>query len=130
MKTNAFLIVSLLGMAFGCSDGGDGSLPVAGTVKFADGKPVTGDTATMIFQPITTGKSAAATINPDGSFEAMTEKPGDGMQPGEYKVVLNVFQNYRDQILGVPEEYADAASTPLTAIIDADNFRFDFVVEP
>jgi hypothetical protein len=123
------LLPLVFAVAVGCESASQQPILVTGTVKFADGKPVTGESTTVVFQPISNGRPASATIKPDGSFEAMTEKPGDGMHPGEYKVVLNVFKNYREQTFGVPERYADVATTPLTATVDADTKHFDFVVE-
>lgn len=125
----SLLIVGIMGAALGCADG-DEALQVTGTVKFADGSPVTGESGTVAFHPAGEGKAASGAIEPDGSFAAMTKLPGDGMQPGDYKVTLHVFKNYREQILAVPERYADEAATPLEASVDSDNDHFDFVVEP
>jgi hypothetical protein len=122
------LILSFLCAAVGCADS-DESLQVTGTVKLADGSPVTGESGTVAFHPAGEGQAASGAIQPDGSFEAMTKRPGDGMQPGDYKVTLHVFKNYREQTLAVPERYADETATPLTATVDADNTHFDFIVE-
>lgn len=114
----------------GCGSGGNELLPVTGTVKNADGSPVTGEIARVVFHPTGGQSPASATIEADGSFEAMTNQPGDGMAPGPYKVVLNVLKDYRANIVGVPQKYADASSTPLTITVDEGNTHFDLVVEP
>jgi hypothetical protein len=123
------LLLSTLSTAIGCG-AGDEAIQVTGTVKFADGSPAVGETGTVVFHPIAEGKSANAAIGSDGSFEAMTEKPGDGMRPGAYKVTLHVFKDYRAQTLAIPEKYAEVSTTPLTATVDEDHKHFDFVVEP
>ncbi|HEX6960494.1 MAG TPA: carboxypeptidase-like regulatory domain-containing protein [Lacipirellula sp.] len=114
----------------GCGGSGEGMLPVTGTVKNADGSPVTGEVARVVFQPTDGRQAASASIESDGSFAAMTQTPGDGMAPGQYKVVLNVLKDYRANIIGVPQEYADASTTPLTITVDEGNTHFDLVVEP
>jgi hypothetical protein len=125
----AILCACVFCLSVGCGNSGDGLLAVDGTVKNADGTPVTGEIALVVFHS-TDGKSASAAIQPDGSFEAMTKTPGDGMRPGDYKVVLNVLKDYRMHVLGVPKVYSEASTTPLSATVDADHTHFDFVVEP
>jgi len=123
-----FSIVLVMCGALGCGSV-DEALQVGGTVKFADGSPVTGESATVVFMPTTSGQGASGSIEPDGSFELMTKQPGDGVQPGQYKVVLKVFKNYREQILAVPEKYGDETITPLEATVDEEHTHFDFVIE-
>ncbi|MBA3481582.1 MAG: hypothetical protein H0T51_07185 [Pirellulales bacterium] len=122
------LLLGALTVSLGCGDGG--TVPVTGTVKNADGSDLQFESGLVVFEPMDEGKAASGAVEPDGSFVMMTETPGDGVAPGNYKVVLNVFKNYREQELSVPETYANAATTPLTARVDADNNHFDFVVEP
>ena len=127
----AWLVLPILG---GCSSTGEGMFPVSGTVKFADGSPVTGEPASIVFVPNPqsdnrSSKSASGTIEPDGSFRLMTNDPDDGAYPGDYQVVLKVWSDYRNQKLAVPEEYGEPTSTPLSATINADQTTFDFTVE-
>jgi hypothetical protein len=35
----------------------------------------------------------------------------------------------RDQVLAVPDQYGDVATTPLEATVDADHTHFEFTVE-
>ena len=119
-----FAAVALLGC-----QGDGGAVQVSGTLKYVDGSPVTGESPLIIFEPVSDGRVANGSIQPDGTFELYTTKPGDGVQPGHYKVVLKVFKNYRDQSLAVPENYADASTTPLEATVDDDHAHFDFVVK-
>jgi hypothetical protein len=75
------------------------------------------------------GRAASGAIEDDGSFTLMTQQPGDGVAPGDYKVVLKVWKDYRRQIPAVPQKYTDAATSPLEATVDDDHVEFDFVVE-
>lgn len=127
------MLSGLVAVTTGCGSGG-GNVQVTGTVKNADGTPVAGEVATLAFQPTGTGsdagKPASGTIEPDGSFQLMTTRPGDGVAPGSYKVVLQVWKDYRSKTPAVPAEYTEAATTPLTAEVTAEQRHFDFTVEP
>jgi hypothetical protein len=59
----------------------------------------------------------------------MTENPNDGVAPGDYRVVLKVWSDYRAQKLAVPQEYTDPATTPWRTTVDADHVEFRFTVE-
>ena len=60
----------------------------------------------------------------------MSIQPGDGALPGEYKVVLTVWQSYTGQESVVADEYTDASNTPLSAVIrEGEPNHFDFVVK-
>lgn len=124
------LLLGALTVLLGCGDAGE-NVPVTGTVKNADGSDLSFESGLVVFEPTTDeGKAASGAVEPDGSFLMMTETPGDGVAPGNYKVVLKIWTSYRGQVPAVPEQYTDAATTPLTATVDVDNDRFDFVVEP
>jgi hypothetical protein len=122
------VVLALLG-PLGCNRS-DGTVQVTGSVKYADGAAVTGESPLVLFEPVdANGKAASGSIKADGTFDLMTVKPGDGVKPGAYKVVLKVFKNYRAQTLAVPDRYGDAATTPLDATVDSGHTHFDFVVE-
>ena len=132
--SNVCYMVFGLVLLAGCSGKDSPTLRVTGTVKYADGEAVQGEMANIVFQPDQAAgqvpaKSATGVIEPDGSFELMTQSPGDGAYPGGYKVVLQVWENYREQTPGVPSQYTSAATTPLQATVSADSRTFDFVVE-
>ncbi len=132
-KTVGWYVVLL--MAFvGCSDTGVGMLPVDGTVAFTDGKPVVGEMATIVFHPEGSAsegptKSASGQIDAEGKFQLMTKKPNDGAYPGDYKVVLQVWSNYRQQKSAVPQLYTNQQTTPLTATVSPDKTSFDFSID-
>lgn len=128
------LIVAAVWMA-GCGGGDGGALEVTGVVTNADGTPIPSEGGMVLFQPTTTGESSSAKhatggVKPDGTFTMMTRTPGDGIQPGQYKVVLQLWKNYSKQELAVPKKYGDATTTPLEATVDGDHTHFEFKVEP
>jgi hypothetical protein len=69
----------------GCS----GKYPVRGTVTYDDGTPV--NKGLVVFERVDGGPpvTARGQIQPDGRYELSTDKPGDGVPPGKYKVLLN-----------------------------------------
>ncbi len=74
-----FLVVFVL-----CLTGCGNKAKVTGTVKFADGKPLTVGTVNF-----TDGTNLfRGEIQSDGTFEMRTFKPGDGVLKGTYKVYL------------------------------------------
>ena len=63
--------------------------PVHGTITLEDGSPLT--KGLVIFERVEGGPALTArgNIGPDGRFELSTERPGDGVPPGRYKVSIN-----------------------------------------
>ncbi len=83
--TVAAALVLLVGSA-GC---GRRMSPVHGTVTLEDGQPLT--RGMVIFEGEQDGVPVMARgeIRPDGSYQLSTEKPGDGVPPGKYRVHIN-----------------------------------------
>ena len=79
----------LFGMCFAAAGCGSGYYPVRGTVTLSDGKPLS--KGLVIFNPVDTkgAVSARGNIQPDGTFELSSAKPGDGVPVGKYKVIIN-----------------------------------------
>jgi hypothetical protein len=123
-------LVALACLCAGCGKGGEGGLlPVTGVVKNADGSPLKFESGNVLFQSTTGAKSATGAVQPDGTFIMMTQQPGDGVESGSYKVLLQLWENYRSGKSAVPEKYGDAATTPLEATVDSDHTKFEFTVE-
>ncbi len=84
----ALMAVGCLTFVAGCGGGG-----ARGKVKgkvVAGGQPVTG--GQLQFAPVAEGAgegatNAIGTVKPDGTFELMTDKPGDGAAIGKHKVL-------------------------------------------
>lgn len=129
MKANFRLVAIALFAAIGCGGSAGDAVQVTGTVKHADGSDISFEAGTIVFQAADPTQFASGRVEPDGAFALMTKKPGDGVKPGQYKVVLQLWKNYRDRSLAVPAQYGDAATTPLEATVDADHTEFEFKVE-
>jgi hypothetical protein len=140
MRSRSFGIVCL-GLVLstwpllGCG-ASDGRLQVTGSVKFDDGTPAKGATAAVVrFEPedpnAPNARAATGYVDGEtGEFSLYSVKPGDGANPGKYKVTLIVNSMYPPRPAGVmvPEEYTSAATTPLTEEISSSKRRFEFTV--
>lgn len=75
----------VVGSLTGC---GEGRSPVRGQVTYADGTPLSW--GTVVFEGNEGGKAVMARgdIQEDGTFTMGTEKPGDGVVPGKYRVLV------------------------------------------
>jgi hypothetical protein len=71
----------------GC--GSAGVYPVEGLVTWKDGSPATNLAGSLIFFECPEKKtSSRGSIQPDGSFQLMTNKPNDGAPAGEHTVLI------------------------------------------
>ncbi|MCA9236156.1 MAG: carboxypeptidase regulatory-like domain-containing protein [Planctomycetales bacterium] len=117
-------------MTIGCNSG-NGPLAITGVVTGSDGQPLASENSQVIFEPVSPGThSTTATLESDGAFAMTPDDEGrGGVLPGRYKVVVQVFKDYRDLTLISAKKYADAATTPLEATVDASHTSFDFKIE-
>lgn len=78
----AMCIASIVGCA-------GGKHPVRGTVTLESGTPLT--KGLVVFERVEGGAAITARgdIQSDGRYELSTDKPGDGVPPGKYKVLIN-----------------------------------------
>jgi hypothetical protein len=91
--------------AAGCNT--SGLYPVSGTVVDASGNPIPGlDTSNYVmFAQVPEGTSSSmGEIQADGSFQLFTNKPGDGVPPGDYYVYLP--RKYKDPEKAMPQVIA------------------------
>jgi hypothetical protein len=79
-------VLLLLAGVTGC---GPRLYPVRGKVTLDDGKPLT--RGLVLFEASGDGPRVMARgeVQPDGSYQLSTHKPGDGALPGRYRVLLN-----------------------------------------
>lgn len=85
MKCRHWAVAAVL--LAGC--GGPKLYPVEGTVAWADGKPARELTGGAVnFEPVGGGTSATGPIDNEGRYRLGTNRPGDGVPPGEYRVTL------------------------------------------
>lgn len=130
-------------------------LQPAGGKILVDGNPV--KEGTVMFYPVNKGRPATARIMEDGSFTLSFERPGDGLPPGEYRVVIvadiwkegqkSAAQAYDEANLKrqgiqdtstnaggvlihvVPPEYNDIITTPLTQKVESSREPQHFVFD-
>ena len=132
-----FLPVSMLAILFlpGCGGPPVDLVPVRGTVTFEDGTVPQGAVAKIYFEPVQDGpqairKVASGDIGPDGRFELMPRRPGDGVIPGEYKVFFAVEQTYEGRQSLLSARYTNVEQTPFEVTVEPRrNPPFDFELE-
>ena len=83
------LPAAVVALALGLSGCAGGLYPVRGTVTLDDGTPLT--KGLVVFERVGGGTpiTARGSVGPDGTYELSTGKPGDGVPPGRYKVLVN-----------------------------------------
>jgi hypothetical protein len=81
------LTVSIVGI-LGCGSGNARVYPAGGRVVFRGGKPLPG--GWVSFRSVATGAMSRGEIQPDGTFELTTRKPGDGAVEGRHQVLVVV----------------------------------------
>jgi len=119
-------------LLIGCGGPPVDLVPVRGTVTFEDGTVPQGAVAKVYFEPVRDGpqairKVASGDIRPDGSFELMTRRPGDGVIPGKYKVLFAVEQTYGGRESVLPARYSSVEETPFEVTVEPRrNPPFDF----
>jgi hypothetical protein len=129
----AATVVSLhLLLLTGCGKSGPQTIVVRGTVT-SGGKPLEG--GTIAFQPtkVLEGapmRPAIGQIEPDGTYSLTTFTKGDGVQPGEYQVVVTSLvgappltqweESPPPRKSRIPAKYNQTTTSGLTASIAAD----------
>lgn len=95
---------ALIVLAAGLTGCGPSKYPVRGAVALDDGTPVT--RGLVVFERVDGGPPIAArgNIGPDGRYELSTDRPGDGVPPGRYKVLVNPMDNsdLPDELKDIP----------------------------
>src|SRR5262245_6771874 len=123
------LAALLVGLASaGC---GTGMYKVTGRLLYEDtGEPVielAGNAVTFTSEEL--GKSAVGEIKPDGTFELSTSRPGDGLLPGKYKVIVAQPHPMPERTpigkVVVELDYEDPEKTPLEVVVEAKRNHFD-----
>jgi hypothetical protein len=79
------VVWGLLAATLGC---GAKLYPVGGRVTFPDGKPLTEGMVVFEGQGPENAVTARGEVRADGSYELSTYKPGDGVPPGKYRVLV------------------------------------------
>ena len=123
------LPLSMILLAAGCTPPLESQ--VSGTVTL-DGSPM--QAGNVIFHPAGTGVPAYGTIQPDGTYSVKTGQ-GEGMQPGEYVVVVKATEKLAPSEeagavevlpkLLTPQKYATKDTTPLKYTVEAGEQTID-----
>jgi len=127
----------LFAAAAGCGDS-TGRVSVTGSIKHPDGSIPKGlGTSYVGFVPESVhdpkARGGSGWIEAEtGAFSIYTDKPGDGVLPGKYRVTLKIDTSYPPKENGassvVPTEYLDPEKTPLVAEVSSSQRHFDFEV--
>ena len=109
--------------------------PADGKVSYR-GQPVT--SGMILLTPKDSGHAATGSLEKNGSFRLTTFQKNDGAVPGTYRVAIQVFPAEGAGLPGaefggkappVPQKYASAASSDLTAEIKAGENHLDFLLK-
>ena len=130
---DAFLgILAICGLAAiaGCS--GSGNYPVRGKVVDTQGQPVPGlEGSQIVFTQVEGVSSSVADIAADGSFDAFTMRPGDGVPPGKYTV--HIPRKMIDPERAAPQvihgKYEKPETSGLEATVEEKKNELEFKVE-
>jgi len=130
------LQIVLAFIAVGCSHSDNPkTYPVDGKVSYR-GQPVT--SGMIMLTPTESGHAATGSLDKDGSFRLTTFEKNDGAVPGMYQVAIQVFPAEGAGLPGaefggktppVPQKYASAASSGLTAEIKVGENHLDFALK-
>jgi hypothetical protein len=115
---------------FGCSSGGN--YPVTGKVLDPQGQPISGLEGSEIYFSQPEGlTSSVGLIAADGSFKMFTEKPGDGVPPGDYQVYIprRNIDPERQAPQVIDSKYEKPETSGLQAKVEARKNNFEFKVE-
>jgi len=138
-RTLRFIPLSFVGVGIvfflsGCGDSGPPRGKVTGKVTYADGSIPQGGVAVIRFEVAPNSKTelrkaADSDIQPDGSYDISTLRPGDGAFYGTYKVVFTIFKSYRDDTSLVAEKFTSAQTTPFECVVDSPSKVMDFTID-
>ena len=107
---------------------------VSGRVQYKGGQPLDGEIRVIRFQPADDTqadivKAASGTIEPDGTFQLYTRKPGDGVFLGKYTVTFTVLKSLGGPQLIQPR-YTSPSDTPYLVEVTGDMKDLVYEVEP
>ena len=112
----------------GCSS--TGLYSVTGKVTDETGQPIEGLAGSEImFEGASS--SSVGEIQPDGSYRLYTNKPGDGVPPGEYKVYFprRRIDSEREAPQSIEAKFEKLETSALEAKVEPTSNRFDFHVK-
>jgi hypothetical protein len=119
------LFTGLLALiASGCGGGPKFDPPVLVSGKvLLQGAPLTGGVVRFVPVKGDEARPGFGTIQPDGSFTAMTHAPDDGLIPGDYTVFVEPAEPPDKSVktpIVIPEQYLSPANSPLKQTIEEE----------
>ena len=124
LRQNVFIFTACLVAVVGggCAEPEPALFPVSGVVLYND-QPI--PKAKLLFHPQFEGPGwmPVAIAESDGTFEASTKQPGDGVLEGRYKVTVVWHPNSDDEEGPnlLPKRYADANTSGLEVVAGPDS---------
>jgi hypothetical protein len=130
----ALILAGLLAAISGC-DGGKSMGRVRGKVFYKDGSVPRAAVCVVSLLPSSTStavvrKGASSAIEPDGSFDMMTRKPGDGAYYGDYVVTFTIIKGPNDPTSLILPKYSNQNDTPYKLTVDGNKDDLRYEVEP
>ena len=140
--TPTTLVLVLLGLACsGCADQRTSHLvPVSGVVRQRD-RPLRGGQVVFVPRPPRQSPLAFGNIDADGRYTMRTANRYEGVAPGSYAVCVTAQENRPEDLRPgvdpllrprskgtVPEEYANATTSPLTCEVPPHGMTLDIDV--
>lgn len=140
MKKMLFFLCFGIFLLPGCGGSGPSIpvYPVKGTVKFADGKPVTAGFVEFVCQEGEgKGRNSNSKIAADGSFELESFDKGKGAYAGIAKVTVHPLPTEFNAEKGkevppevsIPDKYKNYDTSGLQFTVDKKDNKFDIVIE-
>jgi hypothetical protein len=124
-------VLALLLAAAGCNS--SGLYPVQGKIVDLKGNSIPGIEGSQIHFSSLDGKiSSVGEVQADGSFSLFTHKPGDGVQPGEYEIVI--VRKWLDPEhaapLAIDPKYESFATSGLKRTVEPKSNTFELKIQP
>lgn len=112
----------------GCGDRKIATYPAGGIVTFPDGKPLV--RGLVSFRPLDGNAklpSARGQIQPDGTFELATFKPGDGAVEGRHQAAVVIPPGLSREAF---KEKVPVSINPRFNDLEKSNLTFDVTTDP
>jgi|SRR5579875_428972 hypothetical protein len=111
------LAVLVLALPIGCDN--KGRYPVHGRVTYPDGSPLTEG---IVIGEMDKGEArvmARGNVNSDGTFSWGTQRPGDGAEPGKYRIVVmprsvGEYEASQGKLPDVDPKFSDPKTSGIT----------------
>jgi hypothetical protein len=125
-----FVLIIAVAGSLGCRSGDYYS--VSGRILDPMGNPIDGLEDSQVVFSLENGlTSSVGEVQSDGSFEMFTDRPGDGVPPGEYHVLI--ARKYLDPERAAPQvidsKYENFDTSGLRATVEPKDNVLEFKVE-